>query len=174
MHPSTQSLIQSFPLTHSVPLTISIHRFTDSPPGYLPPPQIFFVWGPRAGFILLLLLLLPRLLLALLRTMISIASSTTLPLHHLFFSAPFLPGSPLPWARPLSPCAPFCALRLSSAFSLCRSSLLLKGRLNPWGFGSSHTTLSCYQSVVQQKPFSVLPSKRCQQVIMEKQYVPTW
>ena len=28
MHPSTQSLIQSFPLTHSVPLTISIHRFT--------------------------------------------------------------------------------------------------------------------------------------------------
>ena len=50
MRPSTQSLIQSFPLTHSIPLTISNHRFTDSLPGYLPLPQIFFVWGPRAGF----------------------------------------------------------------------------------------------------------------------------
>ena len=43
MHPSTQSLIQSFPLTHSVPLTISMHRFTDSHPGFLPlSPMPFF------------------------------------------------------------------------------------------------------------------------------------
>ena len=49
MHPSTQSLIQSFPLTHSVPLTISMHPFTDSHPGFLPLSLIPIFFGRARG-----------------------------------------------------------------------------------------------------------------------------